>query len=121
MAVYETVVKEGAQELGFAQIDVNCCPYALAQTIFRKQTAGRPDLMTSVPVDDRSLRKVSIPFDNRNGKYAGVGILTTSECYSFGCETMLRLRFKDDQGNVFPRSCANAAEQDPGLVQSPNQ
>ncbi len=100
LAVYETVVAFHPQVLGYAHIDVDCCPRSLVQTIFRRQEANRPDLMTSLPIDDASLRSVHIMFDNRGGKYAGVGILTTGPCYSFSCETVMDLVFRDEMGNV---------------------
>jgi hypothetical protein len=101
LVIYETATKAHAQELGYAFLDVGCCPYSMVQTIFRRQEAGRPDLMTSLPVGDSGFRSSRIFFDNRDGKFAGVGILTTGTCFSSSCETGMRLRFLDENGNVF--------------------
>lgn len=57
--------------------------------------------MTSMPLDDDSFDKMHILFDNRDGKYAGVGILTTGTCFSFSCETSMKLTFRDEQGSIF--------------------
>lgn len=101
MAIYETVVKQHGQILGFAHLDLDCCAYHSAQTVFRKQTAGRPDLMTSMPLSDYGLRRLVVPFDNRGGKFAGVGVVNLNTCFSFDCETNLRYRFLDTNGSVF--------------------
>jgi hypothetical protein len=107
MAIYETVVKTHGQILGFAHLDLDCCAYHSAQTVFRKQTAGRPDLMTSTPLADYGLRALHIPFDNRGGKFAGVGVVNLNTCFSFECETRLRYRFRDMNGNVFKEITEN--------------
>ncbi len=111
MAVYETVVRTHPQVLGWAEIDTECCAYSHAQTIFRKQTPGRPDLMTSMVLGSDSIRRADIPFDNRDGKYAGVGVLVTESCYSFSCESTLRWRFKDPMGNIFKEATTKQAHQ----------
>lgn len=101
IAVYETVVSFGGQQLGFAYINLSGYSDTAAQTIYRKQSPGRPDLLTSLPVGSDSLESSHLFFDNRNGNFAGVGILATDSCYSFGCETKFRIRLRDDQGNTF--------------------
>jgi len=100
IAVYETVVSFGVQILGYAYIDLNCCPRSMIQTIFRRQEANRPDLMTSFPIGEDSFESVQIMFDNRGGKFAGVGILTTGFCFSFSCETVMDVILRDANGNV---------------------
>ncbi len=100
MVVYETIVRFHPQILGYAYIDTNCCPYNLIQTIFRRQEANRPDLMTSLAIGEDAFRSIHLMFDNRGGKYAGVGILNTRTCYSFSCETTFDLVFRDENGNV---------------------
>ena len=100
MVVYETVVSFDPQILGYAHIDTDCCPRSLIQTIFRRQEASRPDFMTSLVIGEDSFRAVHLMFDNRGGKFAGVGILTTGSCFSFSCETVMDLVFRDEQGNV---------------------
>ena len=102
IAHLETKVEFHGQILGFAKIDMGCCPSTVAQTIFRRQAAGRPDLITSTPISGSAFRKVRIPFDNRGGKFAGVGILNTESCFSFnGCESKLRIRLRDADGAIF--------------------
>lgn len=101
--IYETVAKFEPQSLGYAHIDADCCPRSHIQTIFRRQETGRPDLMTSLPIGDYGLNAVHVLFDNRGGKYAGVGILNTASCYSFSCETEMELIFRDERGNVILR------------------
>lgn len=103
IAIYETVVDFEPQRLGFAYIDVDSSglPDTAAQTIYRKQAPGRPDLITSLPLGGDSLESSHLFFDNRNGNYAGVGILATDDCYEFlGCETEFRIRLRDEQGNL---------------------
>ena len=100
MAIYETAVRFDPQLLGYAHIDADCCPSATIQTIFRRQESGRPDLMTSLPIGDEGLRSVRLMVDNRGGKFAGVGILNTDSCFSFSCESLLDVTFRDAQGNV---------------------
>lgn len=99
-AIYETVARFEPQSLGYAHIDTDCCPRAAIQTVFRKQQSGRPDLMTSLAVGDEGLRSVRLFVDNRDGKFAGVGILNTDTCFSFSCESVLDITFRDAQGNV---------------------
>ena len=103
LAVYETAVRFHPQTLGYAHIDGDCCPRSLVQTIFRRQESGRPDLMTSLAIEDDTLRSVHLMFDNRGGKFAGVGILNTERCFSFSCEQVFDLVFRDENGNVFHR------------------
>ena len=100
LVVYETVVSFEPQVLGYAHIELDCCKDALAQTIFRRQEANRPDLMTSFPIGEDSFRSVHVMFDNRGGKFAGVGILNTDSCFSFRCETVMDVILRDAQGNV---------------------
>lgn len=101
MAFLETAVKFHGQVLGYAVLDFGCCPDIVAQSIFRKQAEGRPDLLTSVPVTGDTSEVLHIPFDNQDGKFAGVGLLATDGCFSFSCETKMRMRFRDANGTVF--------------------
>ena len=100
MAMYETVPKFNTLLIGYAHIDTDCCPRSLIQTIFRRQETNRPDFMTSMAIEEDSFRSVHLLFDNRGGKFAGVGILTTRSCFSFSCETVMDLTFRDEFGNV---------------------
>ncbi len=81
MMVLDTEVSFGAQQLGWALFDlssnVNQWGIYHAFTVFRKQTAGAPDLMTSVPFVDALEDEWIIPFDNRDGQYPGIGIVST--------------------------------------------
>lgn len=104
MAIYETAVRFNPQTLGYAHIDGDCCPRTLVQTIFRRQESGRPDLMTSLAVEDDTVRSVHLMFDNRDGKFAGVGILNTDTCFSFSCEQIYDIVFRDENGNTFHRA-----------------
>ena len=103
MMIVETVVKQDPQTLGFAVLETDCCAWHLAQTIFRKQAPGRPDLMTSMPLPQTTYGSTTIPFDNRGGKYAGVGVLNADTCYSFGCEGELLYIFRDENGSEIKR------------------
>lgn len=111
MAVYETVVKDHPQILGWAAMNADCCPAAHSQTVFRKQTSGRLDLMASMVLGSESFRRLDVPFDNRDGKFAGVGVLVTEECFSFSCEADLQWQFKDEMGNVFKEITTKQAHQ----------
>ena len=59
--------------------------------------------MTSLAVEDDTLRSVHLMFDNRGGKFAGVGILNTATCFSFSCEQIYDIVFRDENGSVFHR------------------
>ena len=100
LVMYESVPKFNPLLIGYAHIDANCCPRSLIQTIFRRQETDRPDFMTSLAIEEDSSRDVHVLFDNRDGKFAGVGILTTGFCFSFSCETVMDLTFRDEFGNV---------------------
>ncbi|MBK9166592.1 MAG: hypothetical protein IPM24_03915 [Bryobacterales bacterium] len=104
VAVFETVVKDHGQVLGFARTDVACCAWYGAQTIFRKQTEGRPDLMASVSLDDKAFRVAHIPFDNIDGKYTGLGVLNTRSCLrecTPNDRGAFRYTFRDEAGVPF--------------------
>lgn len=89
MASFETEVSQQAQQLGWALFDLpssNAWGIYHSFTTFRKQTAGAPDLMTSVPFFDDLEDVAIVPFDNTGGKYHGLGIVnsgTRSEDYRF--------------------------------------
>ena len=76
MVMLETNVSYGPQELGVAYV-LNS-EYGVGrfvgQTIYRKQVAGRPDLTTSIPLAGLATDWLTIPFDNTDGKYPGVGV-----------------------------------------------
>jgi hypothetical protein len=82
MLTFETVVSNNAQTLGWALLDLvsdtNNWGLYHAFTVYRKQTAGQPDLMTSVAFVDGLEDEWIIPFDNTGGKYPGVAIVNTS-------------------------------------------
>jgi len=89
MMMVETEVSGAPQKLGWAYLDLpSSSAWGIyhAFTTFRKETAGRPDLMTSVPFVDALEDDWMIPFDNRDGKYPGIAIVNNSsrsETYTF--------------------------------------
>lgn len=95
--VFETPVTFGAQALGWALLmgGVGGPGDFLAQTIWRKQTVGRPDLMTSAIASAPSLSpaKTTIFFDSRDGKYAGVMVLFADYCIA-GCSSSQPVAFR---------------------------
>ena len=102
--IYETFVRDHGQILGWAFIDQEAAGLGdlFSQTVFRKKTAGRLDLMTSVVAGHGSFVKVHILFDNSDGKFPGVGILLARDVCIRECEDVqVRLTFKDVRGNVF--------------------
>jgi hypothetical protein len=103
MFLAETVVKNQGQILGFAKLETDCCAWHVGQTLYRKQTAGRPDLMTSMPLPEESFYSTTIPFDNRDGKYAGVGVVNAESCFTFSCSEDLLYIFRDQNGSEIRR------------------
>ena len=87
-SIIETRVKQDPQVLGWALISQTSGGLGdtLAQTVFRKQSAGRPDLMTSMVVGDQGFDDFSVHFDNTNGNYTGVGILTSYTPCTASCQ-----------------------------------
>jgi hypothetical protein len=80
MVAFETEVSFNPQILGWARLelpDTNARGIYHAYTVFRKQTSGRPDLMTAVPFVDDIEDNLVIPFDTRDGKYPGVSLVNT--------------------------------------------
>lgn len=80
MVIFETEVSEAPQQLGWAVFEVNSSEYGIyhAYTTYRKQVAGRADLMASVPFVEDLEDEFVIPFDNRDGKYHGLGLVNNS-------------------------------------------
>jgi hypothetical protein len=82
MISLETVVSSDPQSLGWASFDLvsNTNQWGIyhAYTVYRKQTPGQPDLMTSVPLVDGLEDEWVIPFDNTDGKYPGIALVNTS-------------------------------------------
>ena len=72
MIVLETEVSWNPQSLGWAYFDLvsNTDQWGIyhGYTVFRKQTPGQPDLMTSVPLVDSLEGNWIVPFDNTDGK-----------------------------------------------------
>ena len=105
--IFETVVKTHSQILGWAhaQDSIEGIGDILVQSIWRKETPDRPDLMTSViaSLPSFSPAKTSIFFDSRGGKYAGVMILFSDHCI-FGCDSLQPVTFRgrayDAEGNL---------------------
>jgi hypothetical protein len=89
--IFETSVKQDPQTLGWALIDQTSQGLGdvLGQTVFRKQSPGRADLMTSMVLGDRAFDEFSVHFDNTGGNYTGLGIVTSTTCTtsSSSCQT----------------------------------
>ena len=83
--ILQTTVSQGPQTLGWAAIQENTNGLGdfLGQTIFRKQTAGLPDLMCSVLLGFQSYTKMTVFFDNTGGNYTGMGVLTSGVWLSY--------------------------------------
>ena len=81
-AIYETLVDNAPQRLGWALIEETSAGVGdmLGQTVFRKQNVGSPDFMTSHLLDFPGFERMSVFFDNTEGKYTGMGILTSDLC-----------------------------------------
>ena len=98
MIALETEVSWNPQSLGWASFDLvsdtNQWGDYHAYTVFRKQTTGQPDLMTSVPLVDALEDEWIVPFDNTGGKYPGIGLVSS---YS---STTFSLKVYDGNGNL---------------------
>jgi len=81
-AIYETLVDNAPQRLGWALIEETSAGVGdmLGQTVSRKQNVGSPDFMTSHLLDFPGFERMSVFFDNTEGKYTGMGILTSDLC-----------------------------------------
>ena len=100
--IFETLVDNSAQRLGWALIEQTSSGLGdlLGQTIFRKQNIGSPDFMTSHVLGDDGFERMAVYFDNTDGKYTGMGILTSEGC-SFSCNARtLRVTVRDLAGNT---------------------
>lgn len=98
IVILETKVEFHGQLLGTATVGFSEGDRTTGQTIFRRQEDDRPDFITSFPLGEGTLRvgKLRIPFDNRDGKYAGVGL------FHLGLvDRRLRIRLRDAEGLVF--------------------
>jgi hypothetical protein len=86
-------VKTYSQQLGWAILSQQSTGLGdlFGQTIFRKQTPGRPDFMCSMALGSTSFTSTSVFFDNTEGRYTGMGILSSETC-SFGCDTPVQLK-----------------------------
>ena len=99
--VVKTVEYFHYQELGWAHIDLDLDGLGdiLCQTLYRKRQEARPDLMTSVVLSRSAYDRMSLYFDNTDGKYAGVGILHSDLCSWCGDKPEFRIRITDLSGN----------------------
>lgn len=105
-AIYETVVKQDPQVLGWAIIDQGPgSGDALGQMVFRKQSEGRADLMTSMLLGDQGYEYFSVHFDNTNGNFTGLGILTSDLCTQSYCQgdEKYTVTITDLNGNVISK------------------
>jgi hypothetical protein len=99
MLSVEAEVLNTPQVLGWAILDLpnsNSWGIYHSFTTFRKQLTGRPDFLTSVPFVDGLEDEWIIPFDNRDGKYPGIGVVNTSNLGS----TTFRFDAYDSAGNL---------------------
>lgn len=91
--IYETVVEENPQILGWALIQETTSGIAdlFGQTVFRKQRPGLPDFMSSMALGGQAFSKLTVFFDNTQGRSTGMGVLTSQVC-SFDCSTPIPLQ-----------------------------
>ena len=91
--IFETVVQQNPQVLGWALIEETSSGIAdlFGQTIFRKQRPGLPDFMSSMVLGGTAFERLTVFFDNTEGRSTGMGILTSSTCI-FDCSTPIPLR-----------------------------
>ena len=68
--------------------------------IFRWQVAGNPDFEASVPIT-ATVEKSVFPFDNSNGFYMGIALVTTAEWRP-------RVTIRDASGNIITQTSAPA-------------
>jgi len=114
-AVFETLVDNAPQRLGWALIEESSSGLGdmLGQTIFRKQNAGSPDFMCSHVLGDDGFERMAVYFDNTEGKYTGMGILTSDVC-AFSCTAdLLRVTVRDLAGNTITQKTIS---QKPGIL-----
>lgn len=105
-AIYETVVEQGAQQLGWALISLGSSGSGdlFGQVIFRKQTVGSPDFMCSHILAAHGFDRVSLFFDNTGGKYTGTGIVLSSLCNLSSCSPEpLQVTVKDLNGGTIAK------------------
>lgn len=81
MLMLETEVLWSYPQLGWGHFELSSSTSEWgiyhAFTVYRKQTEGRPDLMTSVPFVDGLEDEWIIPFDNDGWKYPGIALVNT--------------------------------------------
>jgi hypothetical protein len=101
---YETVPSNTPQKLGWASLHLGSGGQGnmFGQTIFRKQTAGLPDFMCSMPFGAVALHKLTTFFDNTGTNYTGMGIVAQDNCASVPCtgSVNLRVTVRDDSGFI---------------------
>jgi hypothetical protein len=117
--IFETLVDNASLRLGWALIEQSSSGVAtmLGQTIFRKQNIGSPDFMTSHVLGHEGFYRMVAYFDNTDGKYTGMGILTPNLFCSVSCATLaaaeLRVTVRDLAGNPISQKTIN---QKPGVL-----
>jgi hypothetical protein len=112
MVLLETETLRNSQTLGWAYFDLsnNTKEWGIyhAYTVYRKQTDGRPDLMTSVPFVDGLEDEWIIPFDNEGGKYPGIAVVNSNSAsrttFTFEVYDMDGSRLKTFTKTLAPRS-----------------
>ncbi len=92
-AVFETVPSNEPQTLGWAAYQpTDDIGDMFGQVTFRKQSEGRADLMTSLPLGAEATDSMSVFFDNTGGNYTGFGIVTPYLCFSTDCSVQRDLQ-----------------------------
>lgn len=113
-AIFETVASDAPQTLGWGVVDLTTQGLGdiLGQVVFRKSAEGRPDFMTSHVLGFRGFESTTTFFDNTNGNYTGMAILTSELCnYSF-CQdetNELIVTVRDLDGNVITQKTITQA------------
>lgn len=113
--IFETLVDNAPQRLGWALIEQSSSGVAdmLGQTIFRKQNPGSPDFMCSQVLGFSGFERMTVYFDNTEGKYTGMGVLTSDVC-TFSCTAdALRVTVRDLAGNTISQKTLT---QKPGVL-----
>ncbi len=107
--VLDTVPSDTPLEIGWAMLelhstgavsgDYNGIGDMFGQVVFRKSTPGLPDFMCSMILSGQGYEKLTTFFDNTNGNYTGMGIITSDDSPRSGTVN-LRVTVRDISGSV---------------------
>lgn len=109
--VMELATKFFTQQLGCAKIeqyttgptasgDYSGIGDMFGQIVFRKQSPGLPDFMCSLVLGGLGFRKTTTYFDNTNGNFTGMEILTSDPNSTSTANVALRVTVRDINGSV---------------------